>query len=40
VTRGFEASAAFLGAIALAAMVLSALHGKNQLNSDDVLPAG
>ncbi len=39
VTRGFEASAAFLGAIAVAAMVLSALRGKTQLNNDPILSA-
>ncbi len=36
VTRGFEASAAFLGVVAVAAMILSALRGKSGLNSDPV----
>ena len=39
VTRGFQASAGFLGVLALAAMVLSALGGKTQLNGDPVLSA-
>ena len=39
VTRGFEASAAFLGVIAVVAMVLAALRGKAELNSDPVLTA-
>ena len=39
VTRGFEASAAFLGAISLAAMILSAFRGKERLNSDHVRSA-
>jgi EmrB/QacA subfamily drug resistance transporter len=39
VTRGFEASAAFLALIALVAMVLAALRGKTGLNSDPVLSA-
>jgi MFS family permease len=39
VTRGFEASAVFLGLIALTAMVLSALRGRTPLNRDPVLSA-
>jgi EmrB/QacA subfamily drug resistance transporter len=39
VTRGFEASAAFLGLIALMAMVLSGMRGRSQLNLDPVLSA-
>ncbi len=39
VTRGFEASAAFLGIVALAAMVLAALRGKTGLNLDPVASA-
>ena len=39
VTRGFEASAAFLGTVALAAMVLAALRGKTGLNLDPVASA-
>ena len=39
VTRGFEASAAFLGTVALVAMVLAALRGKTGLNLDPVASA-
>lgn len=39
VTRGFEGSAVFLGLIALAAAVLSALRGRTPLNRDPVLSA-
>jgi EmrB/QacA subfamily drug resistance transporter len=39
VTRGFEASAAFLGIVALAAMVLAALRGKSALNLDPAASA-
>ena len=39
VTHGFEASAAFLGLIALTAMVLSVLRGRTPLNRDPVLSA-
>ncbi len=39
VTRGFEASAAFLGLIALMAMVLAGMRGRTQLNLDPVLSA-
>jgi EmrB/QacA subfamily drug resistance transporter len=39
VTRGFEASAAFLGLIALMAMVLAGMRGRTQLNLDPVVSA-
>jgi EmrB/QacA subfamily drug resistance transporter len=39
VTHGFEASAAFLGLIALMAMVLAGMRGRTQLNLDPVLSA-
>jgi EmrB/QacA subfamily drug resistance transporter len=39
VTRGFEASAAFLGLTALMAMVLAGMRGRTQLNLDPVLSA-
>jgi len=39
VTRGFEASAAFLGIVALAALVLAALRGKSALNLDPMASA-
>ena len=37
--RGFEASAAFLGIVALAAMILAALRGNTGLNLDPVASA-
>jgi EmrB/QacA subfamily drug resistance transporter len=39
VTRGFEASAGFLGVVALAAMALAALRGKTALNLDPMASA-
>ena len=39
VTRGFEASAMFLGLVALTAMVLSALRGRTPINRDPMLSA-
>ena len=39
VTRGFQASAGFLGMIALVAMLLAGLRGKSSLNLDPVLSA-
>jgi EmrB/QacA subfamily drug resistance transporter len=39
VTRGFEASAAFLGIVALAAMVLAGMRGKSALNLDPAATA-
>ena len=39
VTHGFEASAAFLGVIALVAMVLSALRGRERLDLDPMVSA-
>ncbi len=39
VTRGFEGSAAFLGVVAVAAMLLAALRGKTGLNLDPVASA-
>lgn len=39
VTRGFDASAAFVGIVALAAMVLAGLRGKSPLNLDPVASA-
>ena len=40
VTHGFEASAAFLGVMALVAMALSALRGRDRVNLDPVVSAG
>jgi MFS family permease len=39
VARGFEASAAVLGLIALMAMVLAGMRGRSQLNLDPLLSA-
>ena len=39
VDRGFEAAAAFLGAVAVAAMALAALRGRSSLTDDPVLVA-